>query len=177
MDRGTWWAPVHRVTKSQTQLKQLSMHAYCAYINPNLLIYPLVTISLFCMLVFSRSVMFDSAIPWTIAHQAPLSMGFSRQEYWSGQPFSSQGDLPDPGIKPGSPAMKADTLPSEPPGGPKFAFHLCNYFCFADKFIRTLFFSDSTYKWYHVIFVFLSLIYCTQYESRKIHTEKFTYNP
>ena len=44
------------------------------------------------------------ATPWTVAHQAPLSMGFSRQEYWSGLPFPSSGDLPDPGIKPGSPA-------------------------------------------------------------------------
>ena len=49
-----------------------------------------------------------------VAHQAPLSMGFSRKEYWSGLPFPSPGDLPDPGIKPGSPAMQADTLPSYP---------------------------------------------------------------
>ena len=47
------------------------------------------------------------AAPWTVAHQAPLSMGFSRQEYWSGLPFPSPGDLPDPGIKPGSPALQA----------------------------------------------------------------------
>ena len=45
------------------------------------------------------------ATPWTIAYQAPLSMGFSRQEYWSGLPFPSPGDLPDPGIKPGSPTL------------------------------------------------------------------------
>ena len=55
---------------------------------------------------------------WTVAHQAPLSMGFSRQEYWSGLPFPSPGDLPDPGIKPGSPALQADSLPSEPPRKP-----------------------------------------------------------
>ena len=54
--------------------------------------------------------------PWTIASQAPPSMEFSRQEYWSGLPFPSPGDLPDPGIKPGSPALQADTLLSEPPG-------------------------------------------------------------
>ena len=53
---------------------------------------------------------------WTVAHQAPLSMGFSRQEYWSGLPFPSPGDLPNPGIKPGSPTLQADALPSEPPG-------------------------------------------------------------
>ena len=56
--------------------------------------------------------------PWTVAYQAPPSMDFSRQEYWSGLPFPSPGDLPDPGIKPGSPALQADTLPSEPPGKP-----------------------------------------------------------
>ena len=50
--------------------------------------------------------------------QAPLSMGFSRQEYWSGSPFPSPGDLPDPGIEPGSPALRADALPSDPPGNP-----------------------------------------------------------
>ena len=56
------------------------------------------------------------ATPWTVAHQAPPSMEFSRQEYWSGLPFSSPGDLPDPGIVPGSPALQADALLSEPLG-------------------------------------------------------------
>ena len=56
------------------------------------------------------------ATPWTVANQAPLSMGFSRQEYWSGAPFHSPEDLPDPGIEPSSPALWADALPSEPPG-------------------------------------------------------------
>ena len=59
------------------------------------------------------------ATPWTVAYQASPSMGFSRQEYWSGLPFPSPGDLPDPGIKPGSPALEADALTSEPPGKPK----------------------------------------------------------
>ena len=53
---------------------------------------------------------------WTVACQAPPSMGFSRQEYWSGLPFPSPGDLPNPGIEPGSPALQADSLPSEPQG-------------------------------------------------------------
>ena len=52
--------------------------------------------------------------PWTVAYQAPRSMGFSRQEYWSGLPFPSPGDLPNPGIEPGSPALQTDTLLSEP---------------------------------------------------------------
>ena len=58
------------------------------------------------------------ATPWTIARQAPLSMGFSRQEYWSGLPFPSPGDLPDPGIELWSHALQADALTSEPPGKP-----------------------------------------------------------
>ena len=56
------------------------------------------------------------AIPQTVAHQVPLSMGFSRQEYWSGLLFPSPGDLPDPGIEPRSSTLWADSSPSEPPG-------------------------------------------------------------
>ena len=56
--------------------------------------------------------------PGTVAHQASLSMGFSRQEYWSGLPFPFPGDLPDPGLEPRSPALEADALTSEPPGKP-----------------------------------------------------------
>ena len=59
------------------------------------------------------------ATPWTVAHQAPPSMEFSRQEYWSGVPFPFLGDLPDPGIEPRSPALQPDALPSEPPGNPR----------------------------------------------------------
>ena len=55
------------------------------------------------------------ATPWTVAHQAPLSMGFSRQEYWRGLPFPSPGNLPYPGVEPGSPALQADSLPTELP--------------------------------------------------------------
>ena len=62
----------------------------------------------------SCSVMSDSATPWIIAPQDPLSKEFSRQEYWRGLPFPSPGDLPDPGIKSGSPASQADSLPPEP---------------------------------------------------------------
>ena len=59
--------------------------------------------------------------PWTVAQQASLSMGFSRQEYWSELPFPPPGDLHDPGVEPeslASPALQADSLPSEPPGKP-----------------------------------------------------------
>ena len=54
--------------------------------------------------------------PWTVAHQDPLSMGFPRQKYWSGLPFSSPGDLPDTGIKPASPALAGRFFITEPPG-------------------------------------------------------------
>ena len=73
----------------------------------NSLIYPFVK-------KLSRVRLF--ATPWTVAYQAPPSLGFSRQEYWSGLPFPSPGDLPNPGIEPGSPVLQADALPSEPPG-------------------------------------------------------------
>ena len=59
---------------------------------------------------------------WTVALQAPLSLGCSRQEYWSGLSFSSPGDLPDPEMEPGSPALQADPLPSEPPGKPPIIY-------------------------------------------------------
>ena len=64
------------------------------------------------------------ATPWTVAYQASPSMGFSRQEYWSGLPFPSPGDLPDPGIEPRSPASWADAVTSEPPGKPNEDFML-----------------------------------------------------
>ena len=65
---------------------------------------------------FSRVWLFVT--PWMMAHQAPLSMRFSGQEYWSGLPCLPPGDLPDPGIKPWSSALQADSLPSESPGKP-----------------------------------------------------------
>ena len=65
------------------------------------------------------SVMSDSATPWTVARQAPLSTEFSRQEYWSWLPFPSPGDLPAPRIESESPASWADSLLSEPPENPK----------------------------------------------------------
>ena len=62
----------------------------------------------------------SSGTPWTVVCQAPLSMGFPRQEYWSGLPFPSPGDLPDPGIKPASPALAGGFFTTEPPGKPKY---------------------------------------------------------
>ena len=68
-----------------------------------------------------------SGTPLTVPYQAPPSMGFSRQEYWSGLPFPSPGDLPDPGIEPRSPPLQADTLLSKPPGKPKREIISVNY--------------------------------------------------
>ena len=72
------------------------------------------------------------ATPWTVAYQASLSMGSSRQGYWSGLPFPSPGDLPDPGIEPRSPALQADALPSEPPGKPLSKFSIAYIVIFID---------------------------------------------
>ena len=72
----------------------------------------------------SHSVLSDSAIPWTVAHQSPLSMEFSRQKYWSGLPFPSPGDLLNTRIETRSSALQEDSLPSEPPGKPMSA-HIC----------------------------------------------------
>ena len=74
--------------------------------------------------VLSCPVTADSATPWTVAHQAPLSMGFSRQEYWSGLPFPTPGDLPDPGIEPKAllyPALAGGLFITAPPGKPTYS--------------------------------------------------------
>ena len=79
------------------------------------------------------------ATPWTVAYQAPWSMGFSRQEYWSGLPFPSPRGLPHPGIEPGSPALQTDALPSEPLGKPvknlKLLMNLINFKGYLNSFL------------------------------------------
>ena len=96
MDGGPRGAIVHSVTESQTQL---STHTH--------------TIMFMCAWSLSRVQLFST--PWPVAQQGPLFMGFSRQEYWSGLPFPPPGDLPNLGTEPGSPALQAGSLPSEPP--------------------------------------------------------------
>ena len=72
------------------------------------------------LVLFNYYVMSNSFVsPWTVAHQAPLSMGIPRQEYWSGLPFPSPRDLPDPGIEPMSPALAGKYFIPEPPGKPE----------------------------------------------------------
>ena len=80
------------------------------------------------------------ATPWTAAYQAPPSVGFSRQEYWSGLPFPFPGDLPNPGIKPGSPTLQADSLPSESPGTKRKTN--IRYYLYVESKIR--------YKWIYL---------------------------
>ena len=90
-DGGAWWASVYGVTQSWTRLKRLSSS----------------------MLLFIVSNSF--ANPWSVAHQALLSMGFPRQKYWSGLPFTSPRGLPDLGIEPASPALAGRFFTTEPP--------------------------------------------------------------
>ena len=75
--------------------------------------------SMILLLLFSRCRVHLFATPWTVACQAPLSMAFLRQEYWSGLPFPSPGDLPSPGIEPASPALTGRFFTPEPPGKPQ----------------------------------------------------------
>ena len=145
MDRGAWQATVHGVTRSRTWLKRLMLYAFRNSIqhirrprcfkstfrreifmfsqeifkgNPQPKVFGLEIQPLFvCVLVVQSDTksVWLFVTPWTVAQHAPWSMGFPRQEYWSGLPFPSPGDLPDPGIEPGSPALQADSLPSELP--------------------------------------------------------------
>ena len=122
------------VTQGRTQLKRLSSSSSKTIIKIlNLSLLALPTMSWVylksCILTYfsqmisilerkcrSLSCVWPFATPWTVPHQASLSMAFSRQEYWSGLPYSSPGDLPVTGIKARSPPLQADSLPSEPPG-------------------------------------------------------------
>ena len=70
-----------------------------------------------------HSVVTDSATPQTVTHQTSLSMGFARQEYWSGLPFPSPGNLPDPGIEPLSRALVGGLFTAEPPGKPQICYY------------------------------------------------------
>ena len=97
------------------------------------------------VLFFSRSVISDSFVtPWTVACQAPLSMGFPGQEYWSGLPFPSPGDLPYPGIEPGSPVLAGGFLTTVPPGG--LVKTLIERDMCTPMFIAALFITARTWK-------------------------------
>ena len=113
--------------------------------------------------------------PWTVAYQAPQSMEFSRQAQWSGLPFPSPGDLPNPGIEPGSPAFQADALLSEPPGKPIIVLAKWNQFhpklrkgtiiCIAVGF--------QSWSHNHCCFLYSTIIL----ETEEIHLKQFYYYP
>ena len=97
---------------------QTGMYLKCSGIKKHSIIWH--TFELWCVCVCqSLSCVWLFTTPWTVVRQAPLSMEFSRQQYWSGLLFPAPGDLPDPVIKPRSPALQADSLQSEPPGKPQ----------------------------------------------------------
>ena len=93
--------------------------AWWALLLPPLILWGLDTVIHVCVHVKSLSRVRLFVTPWTVVCQAPLSLGFSREAYWSGFPFPSPGDLPDSGIEPMAPELQADSLPPEPPGKPK----------------------------------------------------------
>ena len=96
---------------------------------------------------------------WAVPHQAPLSMGFSNQENWSGLPSPPAGDLPDLRIKPSSPALAGRFFTTEPPGTPHHIltpWQLHSAFCFCDVIILS-----TSCKWHHTVFLFLWLVYFT----------------
>ena len=105
--------------------------------------------------MLSYSVMSDSVTPWTVAHQAPPAMEFSRQEYWSGVPFPSPGDLPDPGIEPTSPALAGAFFTTVPPGKPVSGVQKSDL-----KRIYIFFFRlFSHIDYYRILSIVLSVLY------------------
>ena len=143
MDRGAWRATVHGVTKSQTQLKWLSTHTFLLHPHTNFFCIwlsnkvfkvfsilrlrgpislqrsPILNVStdsqICCCCLVTKSCL-TLVIPWTVAHQVPLTMGFPRQAHWSGLQFSSPEGLPHPGFEPRSPALASRFFTTEPPG-------------------------------------------------------------
>ena len=96
---------------------------------------------------------------WTVAHQGPLSMGFSRQEYWSGLPCPPPGDFPNPGIKPRTSALQADSLLAEPPGKPIW-------------YINFISSSWCMKKWFRKIWCIIILFTYTRERERRAHKWK-----
>ena len=146
MDTGAWQATVHRVTKSRTGLKQLNTH-----------VSRKIRVTLWSKTLWMTS--------WTVAHQVPLSMEFPRQEYWSGQPFSSPGDVSHPGIEPRSPSFQANSLPSEPPGKPQHYLSYC-YFLWKQEQKGS---SPKEYMWrslHNISTCLVSISFCCELPSQ-----------
>ena len=102
------------------------------------------------------------ATPWTITYQAPLCMGFSRQEYWSGLPFPSPGNLSNTGIEPGSPTLQADALPSEPPGKPVNKCLPPLGTCYTLPLVKDLCICNLVITWEWIIFIY-PFVYSSEY--------------
>ena len=124
MDRGAWWATVYGVAKSQTQLSMHTCISIClsekeglflAYHNISMLLSPK-NCFYCCFVAKSRLTL---VIPWTVACQTSLSIGFPRQEYWSGLPFPSPGVLLNPGMELTSASSAGGFFPTESPGKPQ----------------------------------------------------------
>ena len=112
-DHGTsnvvvWWDPMSKIDL---------LHVFSHSRREQLALW-----GLFCCCCWVTKSCWLFVTPWTVAHQAPLSMGFSRQEYWSGLPFFSPGDLPNPGTEPESPALAGRVFTIEPPWKPQGLF-------------------------------------------------------
>ena len=105
-----------------------------------------------CLKEYMCSVVSDSATSWTVARQAPLSMGFSRQEYWSGLPFPSPEDLPDSGIEPRSPTLQTDSLPFESPYTELFFYKLLWLLGFKWVLLASF--------WYSTFLISLQWVFC-----------------
>ena len=126
------WGPLNSKASPASGARSPNRHARKSKSHPNQLTFvheekeldsfPFLMIHLYnnhvCVWVLSSSVVSDSVTPWTVANKALLSVEFSRQEYWSGMPFPSLGDLPNPGIKPESPALAGEFFTTAPPGKP-----------------------------------------------------------
>ena len=114
--RTVWLQPYNVLEMAKVQLLQGG--AVCEHSSPGFLAQWRYAILLLLFSCYVMSQLFVT--PWIRAHQSPLSMELSRQEYWNGEPLPSPGNLPKPGIEPWSPSLQVDSLPSEPPGNLKF---------------------------------------------------------
>ena len=112
-DGEAWWTAIYGVAQSRTRLKRLSSNSSKVLQRQYSALFKSTELRDRCVRVlicFSCVRLFVTL--WTVACQAPLSMGFSKQEYWSGLSFPSPGDLPNPGIEPGCPDLQANSLPT-----------------------------------------------------------------
>ena len=140
MDREAWCAAVHGVTKSRTRPRDWTelKHSLDLKLDSSLQVSQLFRIWIVCLSLIHVRLL---VTPWTVTLQVPLSVGFSRQEYWSGLPRPPPGDLPNLGMEPRSPALQADSLPSEPPES-QFGLSLLLF-----SFILKMFYLDSDLNW------------------------------